>query len=157
MKADKVRTERIPMHNRIPFLGKDLWTSRTGLTLATTLLFAVVATRTAQAQTYSVLYSFKGKPDGAGSVAGLIRDGLGNLYGTTAGGGNVGLGTVFKLDKTGKETILHSFSGGSDGGNPVAALIRDATGNLYGTASIGGNPACKNQGTGCGVVFKISP
>jgi uncharacterized repeat protein (TIGR03803 family) len=95
--------------------------------------------------------------DGVSPVAGLIRDEEGNLYGTTESGGLYGGGTVFKLDKTGKETILHSFSGGSDGGNPVAALIRDATGNLYGTASIGGNPACKNQGTGCGVVFKISP
>jgi uncharacterized repeat protein (TIGR03803 family) len=93
----------------------------------------------AQAQTFTVLYSFAGGADGANPVAGLIRDGAGNLYGTTSQGGAFGdWGTVFKLDTTGKETVLYSFSGGADGGIPYAGLIGDAKGNLYGTTSKGG-------------------
>jgi uncharacterized repeat protein (TIGR03803 family) len=61
---------------------------------------------------------------------------------------------VFKLDKTGKETVLYSFTGGADGSFPVAGLVRDAAGNLYGTAYSGGD--CAYVG-GCGVVFKIAP
>lgn len=96
--------------------------------------------------------------DGVSPVAGLVRDSNGNLYGTTPYGGIYGNGTVFKLDKTGKETILHSFTGGVDGEVPLAELIRDAAGNLYGTASAGGDPNCNTvYGTGCGVVFKITP
>jgi uncharacterized repeat protein (TIGR03803 family) len=95
--------------------------------------------------------------DGEVPFAGLVRDHTGNLYGTTVYGGIYGVGTVFKIDPTGKETILHSFSGGADGASPLAELILDAAGNLYGTASAGGNSLCGNQGSGCGVVFKIAP
>ena len=86
------------------------------LALAVVLVPAVVATRSAQAQTFSVLHSFTGA-EGGNPDAGLIRDASGNLYGTTPKGGAHGLGTVFKLATTGKETVLHSFSG-PDGKNP---------------------------------------
>jgi uncharacterized repeat protein (TIGR03803 family) len=103
----------------------------------------------------TVLYSFTNVPDGAFPFAGLIRD-KGNLYGTTAYGGSgncysyigtlVGCGTVFKLDTTGKETVLHSFTDTPDGAQPEAGLVRDKEGNLYGTTVVGG--------TG-GTVFKV--
>jgi uncharacterized repeat protein (TIGR03803 family) len=113
--------------------------------------------------TETLLYSFTGGLDGANPDAALVRDAAGNLYGTTVGGGVSsacpdGCGTAFKLSPSGAETVLHSFTGGADGGQPVAGLIRDAAGNLYGTTTVGGsgvNRLC--QGGTCGVVFKLSP
>jgi uncharacterized repeat protein (TIGR03803 family) len=102
----------------------------------------------------TVLYSFAGGADGANPFAGLIRDEAGNLYGTTTGGGPSGQGTVFKVDPAGSETVLYSFTGGTDGGYPEAGLIRDEKGNLYGTTFFGGldSPFCSYF---CGVVFKV--
>ena len=68
----------------------------------------------------TVLYTFTGGNDGGGPAAGSIRDAAGNLYGTTAGGGSSGQGAVFKIDTTNHETVLYSFTGGSDGGSPLA-------------------------------------
>ena len=98
----------------------------------------------------SVLYNFTGGADGGGSFADVIQDWAGNLYGTTAYGGTGGVGVVFKVDPRGHETVLHSFTGGADGGYSYAGLIQDWAGNLYGTASSGGS-------AGAGVVFKIDP
>src|SRR3974377_1651735 len=71
------------------------------------------------APSYTVLYSFAGSPtDGANPQAGLIRDAAGYLYGTTSLGGAFGYGVVFKLSPTGTETVLHSFTGGTDGAFP---------------------------------------
>src|SRR5689334_16499582 len=68
---------------------------------------------TAPGQTLTTLYSFKGNPDGGIPNAGVVRDAFGNLYGTTAGGGSKhcypGCGTVFMIDHSGKETLLHTF------------------------------------------------
>jgi len=97
----------------------------------------------------TVLYSFTGGADGSGPYAGLIFDAKGNLYGTTWAGGASGAGVVFKLSSKGKETVLHSFTGGADGKYPASDLIFDANGNLYGTTYAGG-------GSGAGVVFKLS-
>jgi uncharacterized repeat protein (TIGR03803 family) len=93
--------------------------------------------------------------NGASPVDGVIRDASGNLYGTTAGGGDrtCACGTVFMLDANGKETVLHRFTGGSDGKTPSGGLIRDASGNLYGTTRFGGDPTCHT--VGCGTVFKV--
>ncbi len=66
----------------------------------------------------SILYKFKGAPDGLFPEALLVADKAGNLYGTTWVGGSYGVGAVFKVDTTGSETILHSFTGGSDGCGP---------------------------------------
>jgi uncharacterized repeat protein (TIGR03803 family) len=114
----------------------------------------------AHGQTFTVLHSFKGGTDGESPIGGVVRDAAGNLYGTTEyGGGNTcfggeSCGTVFKVDTTGKETVLHSFTGGADGAFPLAGLILDAAGNLYGTTEYGGNLTC-NSGVGCGTVFKM--
>jgi uncharacterized repeat protein (TIGR03803 family) len=96
----------------------------------------------------TVLYSFGGSPDGEYPVAGLLRDNAGNLYGTTSSGGASSFGTVFKLDTTGKETVLYSFAGSPDGEHPYAGLVQDAAGDLYGTTSSGG-------ASSLGTVFKL--
>ena len=98
----------------------------------------------------TVLYSFTGGTDGGKPVGGVIRDAARNLYGTTQSGGASGAGVVFKLDPSGEETVLYTFTGGSDGANPNAGVIRDAEGNLYGTAEFGG-------ASGAGVVFMVDP
>jgi len=105
----------------------------------------------------TVIYNFTGYPgDGVGVPAGLVRDARGSLYGTTYWGGSGGSGIVFKVDKDGHETVLHSFTGGSDGANPWAGLIRDEQGNLYGTTDYGGSGGCDNGVVlGCGTVFKL--
>jgi uncharacterized repeat protein (TIGR03803 family) len=104
----------------------------------------------------TVLHAFLGGSDGAYPAAGLILDKAGNLYGTTSLGGVHNAGTVFKLKKSGKEIVLHSFAG-PDGANPYASLIRDAKGNLYGTTEFGGHSnQCAGTQTGCGVVFKLA-
>ena len=121
------------------------------------LLFAVIATPWAQAQTLKVLYSFKGGADGAYPVGSLVRDEAGNFYGTTStygGNGCYYCGTVFRLSKTGKLTVLYSFTGGTDGGEPWATLVRDSSGNLYGTTYGGGDLTC-NSPYGCGTVFRL--
>jgi uncharacterized repeat protein (TIGR03803 family) len=100
----------------------------------------------------TVLHSFFGI-DGAHPTAGLLRDASGNLYGTTTGGGT-GYGVVFKVDTSGNETVLYSFTGGDDGAIPVGGLIQDAAGNLYGTTAEGGGDKC-DAGYGCGVIFKL--
>ena len=98
-----------------------------------------------------MLYSFAGGVDGANPIAGLVRDNKGNLYGTTVGGGAAGVGTVFKLSTTGRETVLHAFTGGTtDGANPFAGVLRDAAGKLYGTTFVGGE-------FGHGAVYELAP
>lgn len=106
-----------------------------------------------------VLYSFSGSPDGSGpdSRGTLVADAAGNLYGETGTGGAFGFGTVFKVTPTGQESVIYSFTGGSDGAHPGGGLIIDQQGNLYGTATAGGDVACNEGGSlpGCGTVFKI--
>jgi uncharacterized repeat protein (TIGR03803 family) len=109
----------------------------------------------------TVLYSFQREPDGSQPNGGLIQDAAGNFYGTTLWGGQgtcqgKSCGVVFKLDTNGNETVLHSFTGGADGGNPVAGLVMDSAGNLYGTTVVGGGPPSCLDDT-CGVVFKLDP
>jgi len=101
------------------------------------------------AATETVLHSFASPPKGASSCAGLIRDSAGNLYGTTISGGAAGVGVVFKLSAAGHESVLYSFTGGADGSQPYAGVIRDSAGNLYGTTLLGG-------AAGTGVVFKVN-
>jgi uncharacterized repeat protein (TIGR03803 family) len=99
----------------------------------------------------TVLYSFTGGSDGGYPLwVVLVRDSAGNLYGTTNGGGASGAGVVFKVNAAGNETVLHSFTGGADGGNPYAGVILGPEGNLYGTTAFGGE-------TNAGVVFEIKP
>jgi uncharacterized repeat protein (TIGR03803 family) len=116
--------------------------------------------------TEKVLYSFcsvSGCADGENPLFGrLVRDAAGNLYGTTVFGGSHrncngdACGVVFKLDLSGKETVLHSFTGGVDGASPASGLAIDAAGNLYGTARAGGDTKC-DPPYRCGTVFEITP
>lgn len=117
---------------------------------ASVLMFAIVALAptVAGAQAFTLLYSFHGG-FGEYPLAGVIVDSRGNIYGTTSEGGAHGMGTVFKVTASGSETVLHSFKGGrSDGNFPIAGLVRDAAGNLYGTTAEGG-------AAGYGTVFKM--
>ena len=125
------------------------------IALLTLLLVATVALQPAQAQTYTVLHSFIAGTDGA-VPSPIIRDAQGNLYGTTKFGGipTCGLdtcGTVYKIDSAGNETVLYSFEGGSNGSDPMAGLVEDAAGNLYGTTQGNGYIG------GDSVVFKLDP
>src|SRR5882724_10153447 len=137
------------------------WRIRVGVAIGVLALVVVlgrvlVMTPSAEAHadaTFTVLYSFKGGTDGANPYGSLVGDSAGNLYGTTLYGGTSGFGTVFKLDTTGAETVLHSFTGVPDGRNPYAGLVRDAAGNLYGTTYYGG--ASNNCFWGCGTVFVL--
>jgi uncharacterized repeat protein (TIGR03803 family) len=101
----------------------------------------------------TVLYTFTGGADGCNPYAGLIFDSAGNLYGTTqfggSGQGTAGFGVVFEVSPAGQETVLYTFTGGADGGNPVGGLIFDSAGNLYGTGSGGYTVAW-------GVVFELN-
>ena len=167
--------------------------------------------------TENVLYSFGFPNDASGPEGGLIFDDSGNLYSTTAGGGGIGNGTVFELSASGgtwsetilyafgsgcaspragvafdsagnifgttdggsgslasgcvfelipdgvggwNETVIHAFKGGTDGANPMAEVVFDPSGNLYGTTIYGGTPqACDLNGSfvGCGTVFEFAP
>src|SRR5690348_1879834 len=94
-----------------------------------------VAASSGRGPTYSRLYSFQCTPDGESPAVGVVRDSLGNLYGTTNLGGTFGQGTVFKLSPANTETVLHSFAGGpGDGSYPQGNLTLDGAGNLYGVA-----------------------
>ena len=109
----------------------------------------------------TVLYSFTGGTDGAWPEGGVVLDAGGNLYGTTGGGGPDVGGVVFKLDPSGKETVLYAFTeegnggGGPTGAYPSGNLALDSNGNVYGTAWAGGTTSSECQGYGCGVVFQI--
>jgi len=98
-----------------------------------------------------VLYSFSGGLDGAYPYYGTpVLDKAGNLYGTTAGGGQYSGGTVFKLSPGGMLTTLHSFnSTGGDGYSPDAGVVLDTKGNIYGATPIGG-------AYGDGVLYEIT-
>jgi uncharacterized repeat protein (TIGR03803 family) len=109
----------------------------------------------------NVLYNFTGGSDGSWPVSGLIFDAAGNLYGTTSGGNSYVQGTVFKLTQNGggswAKSVLHSFTGGTDGSNPSADLTFDSAGNLYGTTAQGGTKNNYCAGNGCGAVFQLTP
>jgi uncharacterized repeat protein (TIGR03803 family) len=102
----------------------------------------------------TVVYTFSGGLDGGTPTGIPVLDPEGNLYGTTDSGGGGAAGTIFKVDTAGNETVLYSFGGGPGGAYPEAGVIRDAAGNLYGTAAWGGT--CWYY-LGCGVIFKLDP
>jgi len=96
---------------------------------------------------------FNGGSDGGPPISSLILDSTGNVYGVAAGGGASNYGLVFQLTASGSgwtENVLYTFQGGSDGLYPMAGLIFDQAGNLYGAASSGGS------GNG-GTVFELTP
>lgn len=97
-----------------------------------------------------VLHAFSGGSDGAYPYSSVVLDAAGNVYGTTAGGGHFGAGTVFEITPQGKFKTLHAFQGPPDGASPMGGLIFDSAGNLYGTTLTGGTSELGN-------VFKLSP
>jgi uncharacterized repeat protein (TIGR03803 family) len=115
--------------------------------------------------TEQVLHFFGMGDDGFDPEGGLALDAKGNLYGTTYSGGKEGGGTAFRLAPPSQsggawtETVIHAFSyGRDDGAAPVATMILDPEGNLYGTTMFGGNSCIFDDAEyGCGVVFKLSP
>jgi len=128
-------------------LGRVLTTSLA----VTTLLGAAWAARVPQ-----VIYSLAGENDGEYTDTDLVIDSAGNLYGTSVQGGDFGGGTVFQLSPSGNgwtHTVLYSFTGGADGGEPYKGVTLDSEGNLYGTAVTGGGGFCEG---GCGVAYKLT-
>ena len=118
-------------------------------------------------ETVNVIYGFAGDEDGEYADTDLETDSAGNIYGTTVLGGDFGGGTVFRLSPTvdgWMHTVLYSFTGGADGGEPYKGVTLDREGNLYGSAgrmilrkghlygaaTTGGN-------YGSGVVFELTP
>jgi uncharacterized repeat protein (TIGR03803 family) len=120
--------------------------------------------------TEKVLYNFTGSTsDGSNPSGGMVLY-RGNLYGTALDGASPGClqyqlpgcGTIFELSPpstaggTWSETSLYDFDGGADGGNPLWNVLFDKDGNLYTTASDGGNAGCGSD-WGCGAVIKLAP
>src|SRR6476620_4272197 len=131
---------------RVPFLLGDL----VGLFL---LFFCAVGL---QASTTEIIYSFAGDEGGEYTDTDVAIDAAGNLYGTSVLGGESGGGTVWQLSNVGGSwvhTVLYSFTGGRDGGEPYKGVTLDAAGNLYGTAVTGGSGSCEG---GCGVTYKLT-
>jgi uncharacterized repeat protein (TIGR03803 family) len=133
-----------------------------------------------------VIHNFAGGTDGAHPTGRLTSNGKGGFYGMTPQGGdptacgNQGCGVVYELTpprpggKAWAERIIYRFTGGTDGAAPLAGLLRDRTGALYGTTSEGGGGKCysyqsastsishrhyfiKGAEVGCGTVFKLTP
>ena len=121
-----------------------------------TLLFVIaLSVTTAAATTTDVIFSFE-EDEGEYADTDLETDSAGNIYGTTVLGGDFGSGTVFQLTPTPNgwvHTVLYSFTGGVDGGEPYKGVTLDRDGNLYGTAVTGGSGNCEG---GCGVIYKLT-
>jgi uncharacterized repeat protein (TIGR03803 family) len=98
---------------------------------------------------FTVLHDFQGKADGAQPQGPLVRDADGNFYGAALAGGKNNQGTIFKLATNGTLTVLHTFTGGTDGSGPQAGLLMDNARNLFGSATKGGD-------SGNGTVFEIT-
>jgi uncharacterized repeat protein (TIGR03803 family) len=118
------------------------------------LAFAALGACTATiAQTEETLYRFQNNGDGYGPLAGMVADSKGNLYGTASDYGS-GAGTIFEMSPPVSGgpwtfTALYTLNGTTDGAEPRASLLRDSSGNLYGTTAL--------SGTECGTAFELSP
>ena len=126
------------------------------LNKAATLLFVLAMSLTAAtATTTNVIFSCE-EDEGEYADTDLETDSVGNIYGTTVLGGDFGGGTVFQLSPTPNgwvHTVLYSFTGGADGGEPYKGVTLDRDDNLYGTAVTGGSGSCEG---GCGVIYKLT-
>ncbi len=114
--------------------------SRKLITYTSLLFFILAGSFCLNAQTYSILYTFPGPPDGFEPLGTPILDETSNVYGTTEYGGQFSQGNVYKVDQIGNETVLYSFtpSGSGDGQLPSGRLLRDRNGVIYGTTQFGG-------------------
>jgi uncharacterized repeat protein (TIGR03803 family) len=107
-----------------------------------------------------IIHRFRGYPhDGEHPIGALIALN-GQLYGTTWIGGSgacyVGCGTIFEVSTSGKEQVLHNFTGAPDGENPEGGLV-DVGGKLYGTTVDGGTSGACPKAGGCGTFFRLTP
>ncbi len=111
--------------------------------LATVLILTQAAGAAAVAS--KTLHTFMGTPDDGGQPSSTLVAGAGGfLYGTTSGGGQFGVGTVYRTNAKGVVTVLHSFdsadrSDTAEGSAPVGRLLLASDGRLYGTTSSGGD------------------
>jgi uncharacterized repeat protein (TIGR03803 family) len=122
------------------------------LVLTLNVLMGIMSAQFVAAQTFTVLHAFTYGTDANQPIGGLTLDAAGDLYGTGASGGAFNYGAIFKLEKSGKETVLQSFDF-NDGTSPISALTRDPKGHFYGTAEGGG--AGGKCGRSCGTVFQM--
>ena len=146
--------------------------NRLAISLCVGFLLLISGALLSDAQTTSFVHSFTGTATDGDAPNSLIEAEDGNYYGTTAFGGSAGsctdsnnitagCGTVFKLS-SGTVTVLYSFSGGADGGEPTG-IIQGPDGNLYGVAAFGGSSQGNGKclagtfDTGCGTIFEIAP
>ncbi len=104
---------------------------------------------------HTVLYNFTGGADGGEPYKGVTLDAAGNLYGTAVTGGagscEGGCGVAYKLTKSGNtwtQSVIHAFTGGTDGSGPGSRVAVDARGNVYGMTPTGG-------ANGLGVVYEV--
>lgn len=127
---------------------------RLSSSLASIAATVIVLSSHLGATSYKVLYNFSPSPDASEPAASVAFDSQGNLFGTTAVGGDFGDGTVYELtyspDTGWTETTLHSFNYKVDGENPDGTLALDSEGNVYGTAPFKGPQLI-------GTVFELSP
>ena len=133
----------------------DGWRRSAGA-LGISIFFVLLAPLVIQASTTQILYSFAGDEDGEYIDSDVAIDAAGNLYGTSVLGGEFGGGTVWQLSPIGDtwvHTVIYSFTGSADGGEPYKGVTLDAAGNLYGTAVTGGSGSCEG---GCGVTYKLT-
>jgi uncharacterized repeat protein (TIGR03803 family) len=100
----------------------------------------------------TVLHTFI-ESDGASPSATPVLDSAGNLYDTTFTRGQCGFGEVYKIDAAGNFSVLYSFAGGTDGSQPMAGVVLDTAGNLYGTTIAGGSAT--HSAYGSGVIYRI--
>ena len=106
----------------------------------------------------TILHNFTRGSDGGNPQSGVTFDSSGNLYGANVNGGGHAVGVIYEMMPShGSWTFdtLYTFTDGQDGAYPSSLLTFDPTGNLYGTASAGGNPGC--GGFGCGTVYQLTP
>ena len=104
--------------------------------------------------TETVIHEFQGARDGRYPWGQIAIDQAGNIYGVTLEGGLQGSGTAYQLAPAlGGWTLnlLHTFTGGADGGDPYGGVVLDSSGNVYGSAQYGGGAS------GCGLVFQLAP
>jgi uncharacterized repeat protein (TIGR03803 family) len=141
----------------MPILSSTQRWGRRKIRLLVVATVLVCAANPVSAQTFTVLHTFAGAPDGSSPFGGLVADRNGNYYGTTQFDGTSDGGTVFELSPPAEsggewtETVIWNFARGADGEEPSFQLVMDGEGNLYGETQSGGNPKC-----GCGTVFVLA-